>query len=101
MGRFLSTNLRVRRVISGDQLRNTRLHNYLGERIDVADPRFLPAYISSKLWFMLTRRRPTVPWLGYRATRKIGSLLNRESTVLEFGSGIGCLHFGSLNGVGA
>ncbi len=93
MGGFVSMNFLVRRVIRGDELRKTRLHNYQGERIDLAGLRFLPACMYSKLWFMLTGRRPTVPWLGYRATLKIGSLLNPESTVLEFGSGMSTLWF--------
>jgi len=93
MSRFVFMNFLLRRVICGDELRKTRLHNYQGERIDLAGLRFLPVCMYSKLWFMLTGRRPTVPWLGYRATLKIGSLLNPESTVLEFGSGMSTLWF--------
>jgi hypothetical protein len=93
MGRLASANFLLRRVICGDQLRKTRLHNYQGERIDAAGLRFLPACICSKLWFVLIRRRPHVPWLGYRATLRIGSLLTTDSTVLEFGSGMSTLWF--------
>ena len=93
MGRFVSMNFPLRRVICGYELRKTPLHNYQGERIDLSGLRFSPACVCSKLWFMLTGRRPAVPWLGYRAALRIRSLLNPDCTVLEFASGMSTLWF--------
>jgi hypothetical protein len=79
------------RIVRGDPLRKTRLHNYHGERIDLAGLRYLPVCLWSTVWFKLTGQRSAHPWLGYRAVRRIESVLRPGWSVLEFGSGASSL----------
>jgi hypothetical protein len=79
------------RVVTGDRLRRTRFHNYRGQRIDAAGLAYLPLAAMSALMFKLTGRRPEIPWLGYRAIRRLGELIRPDWRVLEWGSGMSSL----------
>ncbi len=49
--------------------------------------------MASTLRFKLTGRRAAIPWLGYRATRRIAGLVGPGTRVLEFGSGLSTVWF--------
>jgi len=79
------------RLMTGDGMRRSRLHNYKGQCIDMAGLYYLPHAILTAVLKKLFGYRPEVPWLGYRAIRCLGSLIQHDWKVLEFGSGMSSL----------
>ncbi len=84
------------RMVTGDGLRKTRLHTYSGNLIDIGGLRYLPHSVWSVFLLKVFGYRQRVPWLGYRAVRKLRSLIQPDWAVLEFGSGMSSLLFGRL-----
>jgi hypothetical protein len=76
------------RIITGDNRRKSRLHNYRGQRLDLGGFLYLPQCLASTLRFKLTGHRPAVPYLGYRAVKRLDELIQPDWKVLEFGSGM-------------
>lgn len=70
-----------------------RTCNYRGDRIDAGGMVYLPLCLIHAINLKLLGRRPEIPWLGYRAIRRIGTLITAEYRVLEFGSGMSSLWF--------
>lgn len=83
----------LRRILTGDGMRTSRFHDYHGNLIDLWGLRFLPRSVLSAVGLRLFAYRSATPWLGYRAIRHINSILNCESVVLEYGSGMSTLWF--------
>ncbi len=83
----------IARLVTGDGLRKSRLHTCNGERIDLAGLRYLPRALLTTLAYKAFGYRQEVPWLGFRAVRHLGSLIQRDWRVLEFGSGMSSLWF--------
>ncbi len=81
------------RLVTGDGMRKTRLHSYSGNLVDFAGLRYLPHSLWSALLLKVFGHRKRVPWLGYRAVHRLGSLLKPDHQVLEFGSGMSSLFF--------
>jgi len=81
------------RIVRGDGMRKSRLHNYEGERIDLGGLCYLPQAIASTILRKLLGHRPEVPWLGYRAIRRLHGLIRNDWRLLEFGSGMSSLWF--------
>jgi len=80
-------------VFKGIPLRRTRLHNCKGELIDARGLLHLPHCVGTTIWLKLTGRRPCVPWLGYRAVKRLDALIEPSWQVLEFGSGMSTIWF--------
>lgn len=83
--------LSFNRVTTGDGMRRTRFHNYRGECLDLPGFRYLPHCLYSILALKLFGYRPRLPWLGYRAIKRLGELIQPDWKVLEFGSGMSTL----------
>lgn len=81
----------LNRLVSGDGIRKTRLHDYGGRRIDLAGLRYLPRAACSVLLWKAFRVRSSAPWLGYRGVRFLDALIHPAWNVLEFGSGTSTL----------
>jgi hypothetical protein len=75
------------RLLRGDPGKRSRLHDLQGNFPDPAALVYLPASMISTLARKLTGRHPKLPWLGYRAIRRLDHLLRPDWAVLEFGSG--------------
>jgi len=86
-------NSLVRRFVTGDGLRRSRLHDYDGNLIDARSLASAPMAIASTLRLKFFGRRPERPWISCRAQRCFVRLLSPESRVLEFGSGMSTLWF--------
>ena len=76
------------RLIKGDGIRKSRLHNYNGQFLDAAGFLYLPQSIYTTVSLKLTNRRPELPWLGFRAIKHLGKIITDEWKVLEFVSGM-------------
>jgi predicted O-methyltransferase YrrM len=83
----------LRRLLTGDDKRKTRLHNYNGQFLDAAGFLYLPQSILTTLSFKLAHRRPELPWLSFRATKYLDRIIKHEWKVLEFGSGMSTIWF--------
>jgi hypothetical protein len=81
------------RLISGDSLRKTRFHTYLGEFLDPPAFAYLPHAVGSTLLLKVFSHRIEAPWLGFRGVKALASLLTPSSRVLEYGSGMSSLFF--------
>ncbi len=58
-------------IVKGTQPRRTRLHNCRGDRLDARGFVYLPHSLLTTIRLRLTGRRPALPWLGYRAIRRL------------------------------
>lgn len=81
------------RLISGNGLRRTRLHNHDGRLIDARGLLYLPRSVLTALALKVTGRRPELPWIGFRAIERLEQLIRHDWRVLEFGSGMSTLWF--------
>lgn len=81
------------RLIKGDGMRKSRLHNYNGQFLDASGFLYLPRSLRTTLLFKLANRRPELPWLGFRAINHLGKLIKPNWSVLEFGSGMSTIWF--------
>ena len=81
------------RLIKGDGMRKSRLHNYHGQFLDASGFLYLPRSLRTTLLFKLADRRPELPWLGFRAINHLGRLVEANWSVLEFGSGMSTVWF--------
>jgi cellobiose-specific phosphotransferase system component IIB len=78
----------LRHIVRGPQPRRTRLHNCRGDLLDARGFLYLPHSVLTTTRLKLTGRRSALPWLGYRAIRRLDALIEPDWTVLEFGSGM-------------
>lgn len=83
----------LRRILQGDPGKPSRFRDFEG-RLPPWDawPYLLPS-LASTLRFKLTGGRAAIPWLGYRAVRRIAGLVGPGTRVLEFGSGLSTVWF--------
>ncbi len=79
-----------KKLIAGASERKTRLHDELGNRIDLS--RLLrngPRALITGLLRMGLDLRPATPWISYDAKNNLAKRLNKENAkALEFGSGM-------------
>lgn len=89
----------ARKIISGDDLRPSRLHDEKGNLINL---RALfcnfPLAASSGILRLSLGYRPRIPWISYTSLRMIKSFLNKKSRVLEFGSGMSTIWYSKYAG---
>lgn len=77
----------LRRILQGDPGKPSRFRDFEGRLPPPGAWLYLPVSLASTLRFKLTGMRAAIPWLGYRATRRLAGLIGPETRVLEFGSG--------------
>lgn len=78
----------IEKLIAGDSLHKSRFHDEKGHRIDISGMRNLANCLFTTIGCLAFGYQPQVPWLGYRAIKRIGGILTNQSRVLEFGSGM-------------
>ena len=83
----------TKRLITGDTMHKSRLHTYLGDRIDLAGVAYLPRALWLVVLLKLFKHRQPIPWLGYRAVQALDRLIQPDWNILEFGSGMSTLFF--------
>lgn len=82
------------KLISGDQLRKSRLHDEKGNFASWknvllhAPPAALSGFLRISMGY-----RPNLPWIAYSSIRILSSFLNKNSRVLEFGSGMSTIWY--------
>jgi hypothetical protein len=84
----------LKKIISGDDLRPSRLHDEKGNFIGMN--RFLshaPSAILTGLLRLSIDYRPATPWISYSVIRALEKHLTRSSRVLEFGSGMSTIWY--------
>lgn len=88
----------LRKVLAGGPSHRSRLHTEKGQLIDPGGLAYLPAAAATCALRVATGYRPTVPWLGYRAIRRLRRLIRPDWAVVEFGSGMSTLWFAGRAG---
>lgn len=83
----------LRRIFQGDPGKASRFRDFEGRLPPLSAWRYFPVSVASALRFKLTGVRAAVPWLGFRATRRITGLVEPGTRVLEFGSGFSTVWF--------
>jgi SAM-dependent methyltransferase len=89
----------VTKIISGDRLRKSRLHD---EKGNFASWKNIvlhggPALVSGFLRISVGYR-PEMPWIAYTAIDQLKGFLNKRSRVLEFGSGMSTIWYAKQAG---
>jgi predicted O-methyltransferase YrrM len=87
------------KLVSGDRVRRSRLHDEKGnfakwENIVLHGG---PA-VGTGLLRLACGYRPEVPWIAYTAIRMLENFLNKDSRVLEFGSGMSTIWYAKRAG---
>ena len=83
----------IRRILQGDPRKLSRVHDFEGR---VPPPRawiYLPLSVATTLLFKGFGWRAPLPWLGFRAIRRLKKIAVPGARVLEFGSGMSTLWF--------
>ena len=78
----------LRRILQGDPGKASRFRDFEGRLPPLGAWPYLLVSVASTLRLKLTGVRGAIPWLGYRATRRIAGLIGPGTRVLEFGSGL-------------
>ena len=87
------------KIIYGDRLRKSRLHDEKGNIIDAWNfVTHAPMAFSTGVLRLLFDYRPVMPWISYNAIADISRHLSSNSTVLEFGSGMSTIWYAKLAG---
>lgn len=82
------------KIISGDTLRKSRLHDEKGNFVGLAHLiRHAPPAIMTGLLRLSVDYRPQLPWISYSAIQVLEKFLTKSSRVLEFGSGMSTLWY--------
>lgn len=82
------------KIISGDTLRKTRLHDEKGNFIGLG--RLIshaPQAMFTGALRLALDYRPQVPWISYSAIEVLEHFLNKSARVLEFGSGMSTIWY--------
>lgn len=76
------------RIVRGNELRRTRLHDEKGNMVPLATLPHLPCALVSAVAKVMLGRRPVRPTISYTATRLIAARLRPDWNAVEFGSGM-------------
>lgn len=83
-----------KKIISGDNLRKSRLHDEKGNLIEFNRlVSHAPLALITGLLRLSIDYRPSVPWISYSAIDILEKHLTRSSRVLEFGSGMSTIWY--------
>jgi hypothetical protein len=94
MSGLVSRSSLARRLVTGDNVRRTRLHTQAGDLVDPAAILFAPQCAWSVLLLKLGHRQQ-IPWLGFRVVKRLKEIIRPDWKILEFGSGMSSLFFAS------
>lgn len=83
----------IARVIRADRHRKTRFHDEKGQLVGPIGMLYAPRAFTEAMLRRTSGYHPAVPWLCYHAIKPVESLINRDSRVLEFGSGMSTVWF--------
>lgn len=89
----------LQKLISGDALRKSRLHDEKGNFVGLG--RFIsngPKAVATGLMRLAFDYRPSQPWIAYSVIQILERHLTRSSRVLEFGSGMSTIWYARLAG---
>ena len=78
----------VTRILRGSPLRKTRFHDEKGNLVDPGGMAYAPAALATAVLRTAFGYRAAVPTVSFRARKVIVSLLDGDSKVVEFGSGM-------------
>jgi predicted O-methyltransferase YrrM len=82
------------KIISGDHLRKSRLHDEKGNFAGWGNIcRHLAPAAATALLRVAVGYRRQLPWISYSAIRQLRQFLTKESRVLEFGSGMSTIWY--------
>lgn len=76
------------RFVSGGGSRRSRLHDEKGNRVDLKGLAYAPRALGGALLRLAFNWRPALPWISYRAIADLNRIVDRDSVVAEFGSGM-------------
>jgi hypothetical protein len=82
---------RMAKLMRADSSRRSRLHDLQGNIIDLASWPNVPLAAADAVLRIVLHRRRRVPWISYRATRKLSTLIRPSWRALEFGAGASTL----------
>lgn len=83
-----------RRLLSGGGERPTRLHDNFGRRVSLSRAlRNGTRAMATGIIRVIAGRRPERPWISYDAQARIARFLTKDSSVLEYGSGMSTIWF--------
>jgi len=77
----------IKKLYRASDLRKSRLHDEKGHLVDFAGLCYAPIAIGTGLLRKFFNRRPKMPWISYRAIKKLDQLIQPDWQVIEFGSG--------------
>ena len=82
------------KLIAGGPERKTRLHDEMGNLVSLRNL-ILHGPLAGMTWVgkVCFGYRPAVPWMSFSAIRLIRQFLDKDKTVLEFGSGMSTIWF--------
>lgn len=83
----------ISRIWRADGFRKSRLHDEKGNRLPLAQFRHLPTDVWLVLRRVIAHRRPNAPWITFDAMTRLDRLLEKDWTMVEFGSGTSTLWF--------
>jgi len=86
------------RLYRADKHRKTRFHDQKGNRLDAVGLLYTPRVFLEAVLRSVMDYRTTQPWISYRAAELIARMLNKQSRVIEFGSGMSTLWFAERSG---
>lgn len=87
------------RLLKASNTRKSRLHDEQGNLVSCSRLIFNgPRAISSGTLRIALGVRPKKPWISYSATRRLAAFLDKDKTVLEFGSGMSTLWYAKRAG---
>lgn len=84
----------VSKIFAGGKTHRSRFHDEKGNHIDLNGFKFLPHCLTTTFLRLSTGWRPALPWISYRAIRRLKQILSTSKTkMVEFGSGMSTVWF--------
>ena len=87
----MKSNNVIYRILIGHGERRSNFHDLRGNRVGIKGLFYLPHVILTIFLRKFFGYRLDMPWISYRAQRKIARLIQPDWTILEFGSGMSTL----------
>lgn len=77
----------LRKLLAGDALRKTRLHDEKGNPVDCREWKYLPLVLQRFVARKLFGKLYAEPWWTFCVKRRVAEILTPDMTAVEFGSG--------------